>query len=576
MGNNQILLYPQPILLKSGVNASKIRKNKQQKSAPGIVLEADFFNKPLLKVPTTNPITPSTATPPTPAAGGQTPATATNPANTTPGSKDKKDDKTKNPDPNNKLGGSAASDLKKPSYMGPSSLKGQHLDKKAQDPSLSVQITVLNGDCAGKTFKIGQWLGVTVDEVSHNSGAEWSGAGEGGIRSKLNFSKLSDRKFNLKLQLYDFNEDITQLAENLEYLTAVTGDNKRPPLLTYKQGKLIMTPVVCLGISTTYKNAHIKDKGYKYAEVSLDFMLNAGRDSEHALGGPLAPTPLADELRSQTQKERQKEGRDEVIKTTLFACLGDKGNSQLKDLLSKDALGNVDSILALENTVFAQLAISGIIPVTVLQDPKVANKVKRDVASVLAYNEPGISDMEERKFAEALQGNSVVLSPTAQQQLAITKPAYEQIVKAISDQKLSPNDEVFKQQNQDAAERLRNMGSCGLRLRQTGAEQIKGDDPTKDNETLTKLKSLLDKANKGDISDKDLQKIFLTKTEAQLRVIKSRSPYVSKTDFLKRGSEVQSGEGSALVIWGNFETYLAKQKEEQLNKDKMPPAPTPK
>lgn len=516
----------------------------------------------------TNPIKPTTATPAATGVSGQKAATGT--ATTDKKTTDKKEadkkeaDKTK--DPGNKKGGAAAEDFKKPSYMGPASLKSQKLDRKAQEHAQAVEITVLNGLLAGKTFKIGQWLGVSAEEVSHESGAEWSAAGEKGVRNKLNFDKLSDRKFSLNLQFYDFTEDIAQLTENLEYLTAITGDSKRPPLLSYKQGKMVMTPVVCTSVKSTHKNPHIGQKGYRYAEVSLEFMLNAGRDTEHALGGPLAPTPITDELRSQTQQERQKEGRNSVIASTLFPCLGEKGNSQLKDILAKDALGNVDSILSLENTTFVQLAISGTIPKSVLEDAKVANKLKRDLAAVMALNESGISDMEERRFAEVLQGNSTYLSTTAQQQAEVTKPAYEQILKAVQEQKLAPNSEVFKQNNQEAGERLRALGTCGLRLRQAGAEQIKGDDPTKDRDTLDKLKSLLDKSNKGEIKDDDLKKMFGIKTESQIRMIKNRGPFVSKSDFLKRASEIQSGEGSALILWGNFENYLKQKAEDEKNK----------
>lgn len=444
-------------------------------------------------------------------------------------------------------------EFKRPAYRGPSPLQAQRIDPKAAPGQSSIEISFLTGVFKGQVLKIGQWLGVGIEEVSNASGASWEPQSAKGIRNSASFSKLNDRTFSLQLSFYATVEDISHLVENLQHLTEITGDDKNPPLLSYRQGQLIAKPVVCQRLDSTYKNPTPGTKGYHYAEVQLDFLLIGGTSSEHALGGALSPTPLDDIRAKQTDAERRAIAKASDL-AQLAPCLSTKGNEQLQKLVSEDKLGNAIALSGLEPDALVQLAISGMIPKDAIIDPAVQIRLKGSLATVMAARENGVGNsVFDRKFADVLQGGSLAQLPTSIQEQALSaKEDFKAIFDAILKQDLEDKSSIFKRDTfPTAGDRLRKFGSCGLSLKQLGSNSLKADNSDKDKKTLAKLTETLAKAQKGEIKDEELKKMFGNISDAQLKAIKNGAPFVSKQAFVDRASQVSTGVGG-LILWSQF------------------------
>lgn len=462
--------------------------------------------------------------------------------------------------------------FKTPSKLEKATLTSQHIDSKAKNAVLeTIEITFINGDLKETTLKIGQYLGVGIEEVSHSSGASWSAAGEKGIRNNANFDKLSDRTFSLNLQFYDIREDISQLVENLEHLTRIPSGQKSPPLLIYKQGKLVLKPVVCTGLKSTYKNPRFGDKGFMYAEMSLDFMLVAGASSEHALGGPLAPNPLGDMLSQESKAEREKRQGISSAKRLLFECLGADGNAQLETSLKDGTYKSVSGVLGMDAGLVTQLAIAGMIPQSVLDDSNVKNKISNQISASLARKESGIggNPKYESQLAQYLMGrrslnslDSVLTAQTSNgKSLADEiKDDYGVITESILSQKLADDSAMFNRSAfPTAGERFQSFGSCGQLMRKSDAAKINPDDPVKDAQTLQKLRGFIDRASKKDKTLKKSEQLKAFGLRSldipKLEQILSRSPYKDKQDFIDRTKDVVGGDAAARVSWASFQTY---------------------
>lgn len=472
--------------------------------------------------------------------------------------------------------------FKTPSKMEKATLTGQHVDDKAYQgqrwgenpptpPLRTVEITFINGDLKETTLKIGDYLGVGIEEVSHNSGASWSAAGEKGIRNNANFDKLSDRTFSLNLQFYDIREDISQLVENLEHLTRIPSGQKSPPLLIYKQGKLVLKPVVCTGLKSTYKNPRFGDKGFMFAEMSLDFMLVAGASSEHALGGPLAPNPLSNILSEESKAEREKRQGISGAQRLLYECLGANGNSQLEASLKDGRYKSVNGVLGMDSGLLVQLAIAGMIPQKVLDDESVKSKISREISSLLSRKEPGVggNPKYEAQLSEYLRGkrsldslDSVLTAQTSNgKSLADEiKDDYAVITESILSQKLADDSPIFNRSTfPTAGERFQSFGSCGQLMRKSDAAKINPDDPVKDAQTLEKLRIFIDRVNKKDKTLKQSEQLkafgLRAMDTSKLEQIISRSPFKDKQDFIDRTRDIVGGDAAARVLWASFQSY---------------------
>ena len=446
---------------------------------------------------------------------------------------------------------------KQPVSASQSGLKSQTSSQQSRKTSYPLQITILNGAYKGKSLKIGEWLGTGVEETSHKSGADWSPVDAKGIRNSASFKKLADRTFSLKLTFYDYAQDVSQLVENLQVLTQITDGEVNPPSLTYQQGKLVATPVVCQNISTSYKSSHGLDFGYMYAEVDLEFLLIGGRSSEHALSAPLAPTPLADIRNAETKQEREKKGTLAVTEKTLAPCLGSQGNAELQSLITNDNLKNKDEIAKLSPETFVQIAIAGMIPPEILVDASIKSKLNRDLAKVLASKEEGIvTDSSIASFEKALLNNSTSELPAELQSQGEEALAdYHLMLEAIASQDLNDSSKIFTQAHQQTGNKIRKIGGCGISLRKVNAGSTVGDSIDRDRITLAKLKIFLEKVNKGEIKDADAKIALGVTKDADLKSIKNGAPYKTKKEFLDRINKNGSLGLTSQSVWGTFTKY---------------------
>ena len=448
---------------------------------------------------------------------------------------------------------------------GPSPLQAQRQRPRSEPDPTAISITHLTGPYKGQKMSIGQWLGVWASEVNHQNSAQWQVREADHIRSGANFSRLGRRTFALSLQFYDEEHDITHLAENLATLTQIGEEEETPPLLLLRQGALVARPVFCSRIDTTYKEPFAGDKGYRVAELKLNFQLQAGKDSEHALGPPLVATPLTDWKLARSREERQRQGVQAVVGELLAPCLGEAGSAQVQQLLADDKLADVTALAQLEPNAFIQSAIAGMIPKTALESVQLQAKLQSDLASVLAQSEDGIGAVDgesPRRFAAAIQsGNFSGLSEQLQPQAQQAQGDYQILLKAIQEQKLGENAQVFNRTaNPTAGERLRRLGSCGISLRQVGADKIAGSDSVKDRETLEKINQLLADPK---TSDREIQARFGLESQSQVRALRNGVPYSAKGEFVHHAA--RQGDGvSGYVMWANF---VANRPEEETKKN---------
>ncbi len=445
---------------------------------------------------------------------------------------------------------------------GPSPLQSQRQRPRGEPDPEPISITHLTGPYKGQKMTLGQWLGVWASEVNHQNSAQWQARNADHIRNGANFSRLGRRTFALSLQFYDEEHDISHLAENLATLTQIGEEDETPPLLLLRQGALVARPVFCTNIDTNYKEPYAGKTGYRVAELKLNFELQAGKDSEHALGPPLVATPLTDWKLARTREERQRQGVQAVVEELLAPCLGEQGSEQVQQLIASDKLADVSALAALEPNAFVQAAIAGMIPKQALENEAIQAKLRQDLASVLALSEDGIGAVDgesPRRFARAIQsGNFNGISADLQPQAQQAQGDYQILLKAIGEQKLGENDDVFNRTaNPTAGERLRRLGSCGISLRQVGADKIAGAGNAGDRETLGEINQLL----AGEASDLEVQERFGLESQSQVRALRNGMPYSAKEEFVRHAA--RKGDGvSGYVMWSNFVGNRPVEKEE--------------
>lgn len=410
---------------------------------------------------------------------------------------------------------------------------------------------------------VGQWLGVMVSESTHENASTWEERQSDGIRCGSNFKRLNPRTFSLTLNFYDLEFDISYLSENLATLLQIDSETGTPPLLLLRQGSLIARPVFCANISTGYQEPYAGEIGFKTSEVKLTFQLQGGKDSEHAQGQPLTSTPLTDWRNSRTEEQRQRQGVQTVVQELLAPCLGQQGNEQVQALIQNNQLTDANALLRLEPNAFVQMAIAGMIPASILSQQAVQDKLRHDLAAILAQNESGIGGTlgrrSPRRFAEAILAGTVDgLAPDLHSQALQAQQDFSLILTNITAQTLTEDSDVFnREQNPTVGDRFRRLGSCGLSLRQAGVASVQGDNPT-DVQQLSQINTFL-----GDpaTTDQQIMQRFGLENEAQIRGFRNSIPFTSKDEFILRVAR-QGATLSGHVLWGNFADFQSEAPEE--------------
>jgi hypothetical protein len=453
----------------------------------------------------------------------------------------------------------------------PSPISKQQRDAKIQPAASPVSIRFLNGKLSGKVLDVKQpgnsFLGVAVSQISDEQSAEWSDQDGDHIRGGQNFKSIGARTFRFSVTFYDKQHDVSHLVEQLYQMHELSDRQESknvytPPLLYVQQGDKIMAPCACTSISAQYDHPLVGDKGYHYCQVDLNFKMLGGRGSPNMLAPPLTSTPLGDDTSKQTSAERSREALVEKAKAILGDCLGSEGKQNLEGILNETfgegapqgskGLSDKEALLKLDPNTRIQMAIAGMIPDSTLKAKELQDKIKEDVATILAQKEGGVNQ-EDRIVAEALiSGDPSRLPPRFQEIFPQLKIDYDLIAASIQGGKLDGKDDVFKDTNRTATERLQNVGKCGLTMRQAGGV---GTAQAVEKDQAEMLKKLNDTIKDG--KDDDIKKAFNLTTESQVRNLKNGGPYQTREDFFNHLN--QNGNGlTGYAAWGSFGEYTKK------------------
>jgi len=449
----------------------------------------------------------------------------------------------------------------------PSPIKAQHRDERSpgQSDYTPLKLTFLEGKNAGRTLE----LGVAVEEISQEQTAEWEDQSGEQIRSGSNFKRLSTRTFTVTLTYYDTAKDISHLVENVAHLHEITDGQTTPPTLLWQQGDSQASRVVCTSFHPNYKNPLPKGRGFRFATVELQFKMLAGKGSADALGRPLTSTPLADIARTQTLQQRLKKAKTVPIKLFFAKCLGEKGSMDIANIVENNQQNDVNAIASLSPDAFVQSAIGGIFPKAILADPTLKDKLKRDLASVLAKSEDGIG-IEARRLGDAIaSGNGTGLSSKVQLVFDGLLADYGVMLDAISKQDLgkdSSHNLFDRSKNPTALVRFNQFGGCGLELRAIGASTtaessgLLGGLFGGKNSPEENNKKLLEEVNKliadKNTKDADFKLAFGVSTPGQIKNLRNSAPYTSKEQFIQDASRDSIGL-TGYTLWASFIQYHA-------------------
>lgn len=407
-----------------------------------------------------------------------------------------------------------------------------------------VSLQVQEGEFKGRFLD----LGIEVGEVNHEQTAEWEVQKGDGVRAGANFKKLSPRSISFSCGFFVLNEDVAQLAENLAILHQITIEGRTPPKCLLIQGTLRAQAVYCKSIKEKFTAPHPKDKGYRRVIVELVFELAGGKNSPDSMGKPLAPNSQTDWKNSTTATERDRVGNLQVAQSLLSPSLTPKAEGELTSLIQNNQLKSVPEVSKLDSNAFIQGVTAGVFNKGFLKSPAIANKLKIDLAAVLAANEDG-AGLESRKLADAiLKSDPAGLSPKLQKEFDKIRGDYDTILDAMQSQQLDDKSshKVFSRaKGGTALARLMDVAAPGLALRNAGGAGI-GQPQGNEKETIDAINKFI-----ASNTDEQIKKKFNLTTETQLIVLKNSAPYTTKAQFLQeaaRGSTTVKG----FDLWATF------------------------
>lgn len=436
--------------------------------------------------------------------------------------------------------------------------------KVDRDSLMPCKIVFLTGKYKGKALD----LGVAISETSHSQTSTWEPQDGRSIRIGSTFKNVGSRQFQISLQFYSPDKDISEQVENIFTLQEIDEQTGFAPTLLYREGSVRVAPVVVSGAITLKKQHPFPGgKGFHFCEMQIPLELLGGKASEHRFAKPLTETELTRAAAKQTEAERQKQGTIVVAQQLLIDCLSPQENQQLQDLLQGDKLTQPGEVSKLDSSAFIQAAVAGLIPKSVLQDPNIQAKLQRDLATELARKTDGVGNYGGA-LASAIQGNASILPNDLRDQVAKLKDDYLQIEDAISRQELDDRSPIFT--DSGAANRLISVASCGLRMRNSGASGIQKliDVPPEQRvyfeaklgnraeDQVARDQLVLDQINKvlvdGSVSDSDIQTQFNLGSAERVKALRNGVPYLSKDEFVKRLPLGVEG----LNAFSSYTTYL--------------------
>jgi len=425
-------------------------------------------------------------------------------------------------------------------------IMSQKRDPKFDPFYTPVKITILTGVYKGMDLD----LGLNVVQLSESQQANWEDTPGKAIRVGANFKNISSRSIDISVEYSSINEDIRPLVEAIAHLHEITDTSHTPPLVQISSGKTLIDPCVCESFDAQYDEPLPEGMGFRHCTVNLKFKMIGGKGTKHQLAQPLTNTPIKVIADKQSELKRQKEGEQQIVKQQLAKCLGEDGNKELEKLLEDDNFKKVDEVLKLSPSTFIQLAVSGLIPKDVMDDPRVQEKLKQDLATVIAQKQSGINPIYVRDLANGIYRNSYQglerVLPLADFNQIMTD--YNLILEGIKSGNL---DKVFEPGNISASRRAIEVAECGLSLKKIGTPILSGGTNSPSDSVI------LDGINKFLSDNPSREKIIeafglpADTPETVIRKLLNSRPFRDKQDFLDRATPNQAGI-SSYVAWSNF------------------------
>lgn len=436
-----------------------------------------------------------------------------------------------------------------------STLKASKLDNRFATRQTPVTIMFLTGPFKGQMLD----MGAGVSDYSESRSSNWEQLGESaGVMNGMNFTTVNPHEFSLSLDYYDTTHDVMQLVRCNEHLQSlVDSELSSPPRLQLTVGKSSIKNVVCVSSSITAdpESALPAGEGFRHATVQLQFKLLAGKNTVYELAPALGPNPLDDYRNSKTQEELQREGYAKVAEELLSDCLDADGSAQVADLIRERNLNEPDKLKRLSPRAYVNLVASG--AVNIQGNEQLEQKLKNDLALVMAESEQGVTAVNARRLSESIRTGSPDSLEPDDPMLRITDgQSLSQYETLQSDYNTSydllRNGEVGTidgVENPTLRNRANSAYGCGLFLRESGFSAIAAQGEG-EKETLDAINDMI-AANLSDEQLKEALNLPTNTPESVIRNIRNAHPYTTKAQFVNDLSgNRQQFTGHSL--WGNF------------------------
>lgn len=407
------------------------------------------------------------------------------------------------------------------------------------------KIVFLSGPYKGKALNLGNGIVESSQDQQQNRRNQ-----EGfSLRVGSNFVNVSTRGFNLSLEFYDPQNDISEWVENCMTLQEIDPDTGNTPTILYSEGSMQgIAPLTCRGIKASKQHPFPGGKGFHYAKVDISLDLLGGKQSEHRFAKPLMETELTRWAATKTKAEKERQAVVEAATAVLAKCLTPQENQQLQDLLKSNKAGNAGAVSRLSPSALVQAATAGLIPKETLT--QLGGKLDDAISFQIASKTSGAGRNVPRLAAAIQTGKTGGLPADLAQQVEQLQGDYNSIKKAIAEQDLGPQSQALNRPT--TAGTLIKIAGCGMSMRQSGAVSIAKDQQpppewdaffnqklgAKSSDPVARDQYVLEEANKAlsdtSLTDQQIADRFGLATPEQATKLRKGRPYKNKEDFILR------------------------------------------
>ena len=414
-----------------------------------------------------------------------------------------------------------------------------------------VEIRILTGDYANQTL----FLGTDINKVSMSQSANWEEKQGQRMRVGINFVNISPREINFSVDIYDPNDDISPIVENIAHIQEITESaGNVPPFLSIKMGDTIYNNAV----STTYQAEYseplptisqggsARSGGYRRAVVQLGFKVAGGQGNSYSSAQPFnLETQMKSVYESKTQAQIAKQGIQAKAEVLLSDCLSQDENENLQAAIENDTLGDVDTYLAMPSELFLQLATAGL-PKRIINDPKFSDRLRREMSVKFAKQQPSTGHSFEQ-IASSLFTGDAPPNPPKFDDFPKLLIAFDDALKAIAD-------DSFDSLTGTLADReLLKASRCGRSIRDNGGLKDIAEKPNVDPSfTAANIGNFLGNKEMTNARVRELFGLGDRVGDDIIEEIKKHAVFETKQEFISFVGE-RVGGMSANVAWAKVE-----------------------